>query len=744
MEKTHQGYTLAEAEEIARKNGETVVPAFCAMCGPNGGCGIYAFCKDGRMTRVGGMAEAGRNRGALCPKAHGSAQWLHSPDRLMTPLVRVGEKGEGKFREISWDEALDILADKLKEQKEKYGPESLAILVPAFRNYNQLLQRFLTVHGSPNYAHSGICMMQRMFAFHYTIGAFPTPDLDHSDLIIYWGRQPVYSGPATSQVHSLVNAKARSAKIVTIKPSMEIDGELGDTWIPVRPGTDAALALAMLHVVIGEKLIDLDFVRDWCYGFEQLREHARQYSPEWAETITGVPAAQIRALAREYATTKAACIDVGNGLEHAPSCCDAIRAIAMLMAVTGHLDRPGCNLLGGGPGAVPGVPSTPPVTLHERYTQEMVDKLVAPEFPKAFQPFLEGTSSAYYKIFESVLTEKPYPIRTIIAAGTQPLVSNRGTRRVVEALKKVEFFVTIDVARTAEMDYADLVLPTATPYESDHPFEAQGPWLMARRKVVEPQGDYRSIHELFLELAVRMGYGADFWDGSIERYENFRLAPFGMTIDELRALPTGKIFPPAGGKPVYEKYERVFSRPSPRLRHDPFLPQGKVALYSTVLEAEGFAPMPVWREPPESLSGTPELAERYPLVLTDYHTTKSFTASWQRNVPALREIQPEPTVQLNPETARVRGIQDGDWVRVESPHGHLCVKAELYPGIRPDTVMLQHGWWQGCRELGKPDLPVLDGGANVNLLYSTDLDRACDPLVTAMSSQTLVEVRKDG
>ncbi len=732
--KNNGGFTYEEAAALARRKNETVVPGFCSMCGPNGGCGIYAFVKDGRLIRVAGMAESPKNKGSLCAKGLASAQWLYSPDRLKYPLLRKGKKGEGIFEKISWDDAISIIADKLSEQKRLYGPESLAILAPALRTYNPLMQRFLTVHGSPNYGHSGICAMQRMFGFSYTIGGYPACDYEHSDLIIYWARQPVYSGPATEIAKSLVRAVKRGAKIITIKPSLEADGELGSLWLPIRPGTDAALALAMLHVIITEDLIDHDFVSQWCYGYDRLKQHIARYSPQWAQDICGIPAEQIQSTARLYARTKAAAIDVGNGVEHAPSSCDAIRAIAMLMAITGHLNRPGCNMVG----QPPAVPSPAPLHLNERYTPEMVDRLVAPEFPKAFQPFMEGTSSAYFRIFESVLTKKPYPIRAIIAPGTQPLVSTRGSGLVMEALRQLDFFVTVDVTRPAEMNYADIVLPTTTPYEADHPFEAQGNWIMARRRIVEPLGDYKSIFEFILELAVKMGYGADFWNGDIKAMEAYRLAPLHITPEELYSHPQGIVLTPKPQPAV--DFKTAFGRKSPRLAHDRFLPQQKVALYNILFEQEGFEPMPVWREPPESLTATPHLRDRYPLILTDYHTTKSFTASWQRNVVSLREIQPEPTVHIHPDTAAQRGIKNGDWVRVESPHGWLKVRAELYPGIRPDTVMIQHGWWQGCGELGLPDTPILDGGANVNHLYSTDPQKAYDPLVTAMSSQTLVEV----
>ena len=730
-------FTLAEAEAAAAKAGETVIPTWCGMCGPSGNCAVYAFVKDGKFTRVAGMKEAPHNKGALCCKSHAAPQWVYSPDRITTPLKRVGKRGEGRFEPISWDEALKYIADNLKEQKEKYGPESLAILSPARRDYSDYLYRLLMAHGSPNYAHSGICAVQRGFSFTYTLGVNPAADYQNADVILIWGKQPVYSGPSLGSAANVVNAWHRKARIYVVKPSIEPDGSFATDWVPVRPGTDAALALAMLHVVTKEDLIDKEFVEKWCYGYDKLVEHVKQYSPEWAQKITGVPAGQIIEMARTYATTPKAAIDVGNGLEHATSACDAVRAIAMLMAITGHLDRPGCNLFGG-------VPSTMPprrgVHMKELYTQEWIDKIVGPEFPRAFQPFLEGTSAAYPRIFQDVLKENP-TIHTIIAPGTQPVVSTRDPRDVIAALEKVDMYVVIDTHRTADMPWADIVLPAATPYEIEYPFEVRGNMIMARTKVIEPIGEGRSMQQIMLDLGVALGYGDKFWNGDIEACMDYQLEPMGMTMKDLRSHKLGIIYKPAG-KRTYEKYEKFFNSKSPRLDKSPFLAQGKVALYNTQFEAAGFEPMPVWREPTESFTATPELAEKYPFFMSDYHTSRSFSASWQKNVPALREIEPEPVLHIHPESAAKYGIADGDMVNITSPHGSIKAKAEYYPGISKDTVMMLHGWWQGCKELGMPDLPLLDGGANVNVLYNPDFEKTCDPLVTAPASQTLVSVTK--
>ena len=720
----------------SKKSEDNIISTFCAMCGPGMGCGVNCYVKEGRFIKIEGMKEAPTSKGKLCPKAFSSMQWVYSPQRLTYPLKRVGEKGEGKFERITWEEALDTIAMKLNEQKENYGPESLAILSPQRRGYSDFLFRFLIAHGSPNYGHSGICAIQRAFGFAYTLG---TPmlgaDYENSDLIIIWGANPSYGGPR-GDLSRILDAKDRGSKLIVIKPQMQPDAAKADTWVPIRPGTDGALALAMLNVVISERLYDKDFVTRWCYGFDKLVTHIQKYTPEWAEPITGLPASQITEISRTYGTAKSACISAGNAFDQTVDSNNAVRAVAILIAITGNLDRPGGNTVPTGSK----MPRLRSVHLRERYNQDFVDKLVGPEIASCFQPFIEGTSSAYYHCINSVLTEKPYPVKTIIAPGTQPTVITRGPKRVVEALKKLEFFVVIDVMQNSSMPWADVVIPVTTMYECDHPFEVAGNWIIARKKVIEPLGDYKSDYEFWLDLGVKMGYGEDFWHGSIEECMNYQLENFGITMKELRKYPNGITY--ESNPIVYEKYERIFTSPSPRLSRAPYLPQGKVAIYNTTFEENGYNPLPEWVEPPESPTATPEILNKYPLILFDTHSSDVYNQGWLRNIPYLREIQPDPWIQIHPETAKERGIENGDWVIVESPHGRIKVKAQYCPGIRPDSIMSLHGWWQGCDELGLPSYPILDGGANVNVMYSTDPDKAFDPLVTAMPKQTLVEVRK--
>ena len=464
LEPSSAGVPAVEAGEAEVRH------AWCQMCGPACTyCSTLCYVKDGRWTNVEGNPEAGNNWGlgsrTICAKGNSAMQVPYSANRLMYPMKRTGEKGEGKFERITWDQAIEEIAAKLKEQKEKYGPESLGILSPqAWAVIQTLGRRFLNVHGSPNYMHSAICAMQRAASKVISIGkpsdTYPG-QLDKTELLVIWGANPENSEINRGKPAEIVDAMQAGMKVIDIRPMREGLGSKADIWVPVRPGTDLALALAVLNVICKEGLYDYDFTTNWCNGFDKLAEHVAQFTPEWASPITGVPEEQIYEIARMMGTAKPMGILYGNGIgDQANDGNWACICICLIEAITGNLDIPG----GGGAGmTLP--PSLIKTNAIEMLTERLeatpedeekgyfpgMSKLVANEFPRWYQnkdtfgggP---GPTSAYFKAFMSILTEEPYPLRCVIGQNSNPLSATRQPKKIIEALKKLEYYVVVDTA----------------------------------------------------------------------------------------------------------------------------------------------------------------------------------------------------------------------------------------------------------------------------------------------------------
>ncbi|HSW57743.1 MAG TPA: molybdopterin-dependent oxidoreductase, partial [Dehalococcoidales bacterium] len=329
---------------------ERLVPTFCHGCGAaKPRCAVLCHVRDGRFVRVEGNPEAFNNgiRGSesLCAKGHTGMQYVYSGERLLYPLKRAGEKGEGKLQRISWDEALETIAGKLKECREKYGPESYGLLSPEYWPVLSTVgRRFLNVYGSPNYLHSAICATPRMAAARITIGfsTWKTDDYASSRLIVNWGANPENSALNQGQPLAILNAMEKGTKLIDIRPMLDPLASKADMWLPVRPGTDCALALAVLNVIITENLFDADFVRDWCYGFDKLAQHVKQYPAEWASPITGLSPEIIKEAARNMATIKPMFLKTGNGIgDQATDATSTIMATSLISAITGNLDIAG-------------------------------------------------------------------------------------------------------------------------------------------------------------------------------------------------------------------------------------------------------------------------------------------------------------------------------------------------------------------------------------------------------------------
>ncbi len=751
MTQKDEGTTIADLNP-----NNKIIPTFCHGCGAaKPKCGILCHVVAGKFVRVEGNPEAFNNWGAgctsLCAKGNTGPQFLYAPKRLQYPMKRAGDKGEGRFTRISWDEALETIAYKLKENKRKYGAESFGVLSPEiWPVLDTFGRRFLNVYGSPNYLHSALCATPRMAACKATIGfrSIAPDDWSKTKLIVNWGGNCENSGINLGQPNDILNALETGSKMIDIRPMLDPLGAKADVWLPVRPGTDGALALAILNIIINENLYDADFVEKWCYGFDKLAAYVQRNTPEWAENKTGIPADKIRLAARMMGTIKPSFIKIGNGVgDQTNDGTAVVSAICLISAITGNLDVPG-GLLGGLPQVgAPLIKTNQIAKLNEKAPTDLVDKLVAPETPKWYQKmgFMpHGPTSAYYKALMSILSGKPYPLRVLNASCSNPLSATRNPRRVAEALKKLDFMFVADIYHASHVDYADIVLPACTSYEHSDQIciknVKEGTWLGIYNKIIEPLGESRSDWQIYLDLAVKMGYGEDFWNGNMDACLREQLAPSGISLEELRNSPKGifiKRTQPAPA-PQYQRYTQLFKD----------LPHGKVQCYNEFLggkdSCDGVSKLnylPVYQGPPEGIAETPELLKEYPLVLSDVHAHRYSHHSFMQDVPYLREQQPYPWLKINPAAAKKYGIADGDWVRVESPHGWSKFKAEYFAGISPEVLMTKRGWWQGCDELGLPGYNEFDGGSEVNNLYNAN-EKLFDKFHSQMAKQTLVKISK--
>ncbi|MEG1830999.1 MAG: molybdopterin-dependent oxidoreductase [Raoultibacter sp.] len=747
--------------------------AWCKMCGPaRTHCSTLCTIKNGRWTNVEGNPDGcnnfGRGSKTLCAKGNSAMQALYSPNRLLHPMKRVGEKGEGKFEQISWDKAMETIAAKLKEQKEKYGPESYGVLSPQYYAVLSTMgRRFLNVHGSPNYLHSAICNSQRQFSRLITLGG-PThagatdvapKQIGKTKLLVVWGFNSENSAVNQGDPYKRLDAIEAGTQVIDIRPMQEGLGSKANIWLPIRPGTDGALALAILNVIIGEELYDKDFVANWCNGFDKLAEHVKQFTPDWAANITGLPVGKITEVARLMGTTKPMGINIGNGIgDQSNDGHWTVACVCLIEAITGNLDIAG----GGGAGMIMPDPliKTKPIDLltdklqaSEEDTKKGymagVAKLAAPETPRWFQTMKtqeSGPTSAYFKSLMTIISEEPYPLRFVFGQSSNPMSATRQPKKIEEALKKLEFYVVMDTAWNSSCDYADIVLPACTQYEAADQFATKntpaGTFIGINQVIAEPMGESRSDWQYYLDLAVRMGYGADFWDGDLDKCLNEQLEPSGISLEDLRAASTGIFKERTDGakptEPEYQNYAKLFAA----------LPNGKVQCYNewiggkpNSLETGKLEFLPVYHGPVESLTETPDIAKEYPLVISDVHAYRLCNHGYYHDVPYLRELQPEPWVKINPATGAKYGIADGDWMKIESPHGNIKMVAKYFEAIAPDVLMTKRGWWESCEELGLPGYGALDGGSEVNVLYDAEM-KNFDPFHSGMSKQTLVKISK--
>ncbi len=719
--------------------------AFCEMC--HSRCRVLVHSKNGEVVKVEGdktypLVNDVAPPTSACRRLQGIRYWTHHPDRLNFPLKRAGERGEGKWQTLSWDQAFDEMAERLARLKEKYGEETLVYTGGTGRTRDHFTARFMNQFGSPNLiGHSQVCLS---ICVNLSAATFGWPLRHRTSLRVEKDAkgQPktkcvlltgIVADQSTLRLWKTVrDAKNLGTKLIVIDPRRTAAAEIADIWLQIRPTTNAALLLAMLNVIIEEKLYDKEFVEKWCYGFDDLVKRVKEYPPEEMAKVTWVPAKKIKEAARMFATNKPAMGAHGMGHEHHRDTASADRARFILMAITGNIDIEGGEYIPGPPRCIPeaALEGREYITEKQRQKQIGLDRFRVVSHP--FYNELQKNSARVWgkdkpwglgrtnyaahapSVYRAMVTGNPYPVRGAISLAANPMVTAANTKLVYQALKSLDLYIVSEFWVTPSAQLADYVLPASNWIE--RPYFATFMGLDCQMTAGEQAlpnivpGKYERLHDFdfYRGLGVRLGQNWP-WK-TLEETFDYQLSTTGMTFRQFMDKG-GFEFPP----PEYKKYEkRGFSTIS-----------GKVELRSNMLEKYGYDPLPEWTER-HPIVTKPELAKEFPLHLITGGRFLPMYHSEQRQIDSVRKIHPHPLVQINPKTAKKHGIEDGDWVWIESPMGRIRQKCQYFDGIDPKVVHCEHGWW--FPEL-PGEFPWLHGvfESNANVLIDDDPDN-CDPI----------------
>jgi anaerobic selenocysteine-containing dehydrogenase len=644
-------------------------------------CGIDVHVEDGRVARVAGSREHVHSQGRLCAKARQITEMVHHPDRLTTPLHRVGAEWE----EVGLEEALDAIAERLEHVSRRHGRRSIGVWkgeAVGFGQQEGLARRFAHAIGTPNYlSNDSMCFNARYLGYRFVEGGVPLPDYEHARCILLWGTNPPATLPNVAA--AIATARKKGSAVVVVDPRRTKAAHLATLHVGVRPGTDGALAWALINELIMGGIADIQAARERCVGFDEAAQYARAFTPEWVETETGVPAGTVREIAALLArAAPAVAIYPGNGLEHHENGVDTIRTIAMLDALLGSLGATGGQRF----------LEQPPLrdlTLYREVPLEHLEPIGADRFPALYR---ERHECHTMTAIGAMLDSTPYALRALVLTAGNPALTNPDSRRVRAAFSSLDLLVVRELFMTETAKLADYVLPAASFLERSelHLYPEEQALALSQRVFTLP--GVQTEYEFWRDLARRLDAG-DFFPWEDERALNcWLLEPSGLPLEELEARREGVRFTP----PEKTGAEVPIDTPS-----------GKVEFVSEQLAALGYDALPRYRRPGylrEPDPGRPFVlitgARKARLVHSRFHGLSQVERSGLR-----------PEVELHPQDAEALGIEDGDGVRLSSGTGqvdvavHIVDPADIVRGV----VQLTHGWTE----------------ANANLLTPDD---CCDPI----------------
>jgi thiosulfate reductase/polysulfide reductase chain A len=649
---------------------EKEVFSLCFMCSVR--CPIKVKVKDGQVVWIEGNPHVAGMEGSLCPRGAAGTNLLYDQQRLQSPLIRVGERGSGSFRKVSWDEALDFVAGRLKEIIAKHGGQSV-VLGERTQLATHVSKTFLAAIGSPNhFTHDALCKGSVNTAcrslFGYTDAQMGI-DYKNTRHIVLYGRN-IFEAISVKEVNNLLDALENGARMTYIDPRVSVTATKAHRYWMIRPGTDLALNYALIHVILHERLYDAGFVSKWVHGLSELQEFVQNYTPEWAEAETGIAAREIVALAREISKDKPSVIfHFGyRGASHTNEIY-LRRSIMILNALMGSIEAKGGFFFKKGPGEEGGKPA-------RKLTDQKLPAVTVPRFDKVGTPELPLPDPAHgvaHMLPSAILNEDPYPIKAMIAFRLDPLMSIADTQLTRKALDKLDLLVTIDTNYSDIAWYSDVILPESTYLErTDCIQQANGlkPQMLLRKQAVQPRYDTREGAVILKQLADRLGIGQYFPYHDMEELVRWQLEGTGFALSDFEAK----------GFVAYGKRQIFWDRQS-GLKFK--TPSAKIEFKSALLENAGFESFPAYVSAP-----TP-LPDQFRLVTgrIALHTHVS-----TQNVEYLNELCGENVLWINSARAASLGIQNNARVAVTSKRGSGQVKAFVTELIHPEAVFLLHGF----------------------------------------------------
>ena len=689
-----------------------VVPSTCWECGAI--CGSLLTVQNGKVLKIGPNASHPASRGAFCVKGIRAAhEWTYQSSRLRNPLRRVGPRGSGKFERVSWDSALDQMAERFAGVRSEYGPLALAGAVSgAFFSRGLVMALLMRALGSPNWMiNQDLCggcraVGEKMTGLDITGGE----DIDNTACAMIVGRNPAVADPI--QWMALKRAKARGARILVMDPFRTSAVEIADLWLRPRPGTDTAVAMALIKVCIDEGLYDRAFVQEWCHGFDQLAQRVDGCTPAWAEEHSGVAAADIVAAARMYGQGPS-CFVSGHGIDASSNGVQTFRAYDCLVGISGNIDRIGGNRRAKKPAGFKtyfDVLFDPAFRLSPDVEAERIG---AREFPLWAGPLGYQMACHNPSVIDAMLTGRPYPVRALFASGVNIAVTYPDTPRTIEALKSLDVFVVAAHTMTPTAAWADLILPKTTTIEEEQVHIHQGaPCVTYTRAGATRDGEVKSDLEIALglieRLAPRGAAEARFipWADQTE-FNTYLLEGSSISLDDLKRDGFAA-FPYRLGN----------------FEEKPFVgPTGKVELYSENMARVGLDPLPA-HVPPSYVLDHVAASDGFPLVLQTGLREKTYHHSRFREQAWARKVSPDPVVYIHPETAERFAVAEGSWITVRTPgaSGSCRLKAKLTTDTMVGVLTTGVGWW--LPEAPAPHFGARDVNINAALSYSGRWDPA--------------------